>query len=122
MDKRDGIDGNCPHTSFERQHDMDYKIKCPDCGTRLSRWHYFSSISIHYRCRDCGGRFRMTGKGFVITFAVSGLLGVWFGLGLIGVLPFYMAFDFLAATCAVAIWLLPNLTPVQAEQPMDKGK
>jgi hypothetical protein len=95
---------------------MEYKIKCPACETRLSRWRYFSSLSIHYRCRNCGGRFRMTAQGFAITFAVAGVQLVWFCLGVVGVLQPYVAFDFLAATCALAIWLLPNYTPVQAER------
>jgi hypothetical protein len=57
----------------------------------------------------------MTAQGFAITFAVAGIQLVWFCLGMFGLLQPYVAFDFMAATCALAVWLLPNFTPVQPE-------
>ena len=96
---------------------MDYKVKCPDCGTRLSRWRYFSSLSVYYRCPKCAARYRMTARGFAITFAAACVQLVWAALELLGVISWYVAFDFLVLTCGVCLWLLPFWTPVRAERP-----
>jgi apolipoprotein N-acyltransferase len=101
---------------------MDYKIICPGCGTRLSRWRYFSTLSIYYRCPGCAARFRLTAKGFAITFAVGGVQILWVVLDLLDVISWYVAIDFLLATCALALWLLPLWTPVQAERPSNAPK
>jgi len=93
---------------------MDYKIICPGCKTRLSRWRYYSTLSIYYRCPACGARFRMTAKGFAITFAVAAVQSLWLVLDLLDIISWYVAIDFLFLTIALAIWILPLLTPVQA--------
>jgi hypothetical protein len=96
---------------------MDYKIICPGCKTRLSRWRYYSTLYIYYRCPACGARFRMTAKGFAITFAAAALQCLWLVLNLLDVISWYVAMDFLFVTVVLATWLLPLLTPVQARQP-----
>ena len=96
---------------------MDYKVKCPDCGTRLSRWRYFSSLSIYYRCPKCAARYRMTARGFAMTFAGVCVQLLWAVLNLFGIISWYVAIDFLVLTCGVCVWLLPFWTPVRAEQP-----
>jgi len=100
---------------------MDYKIICPGCKTRLSRWRYFSTLSIYYRCPDCGARFRMTGKGFAITIAASAVLFFSVALNLFGVVSWYVAMDLLFVIGGLALWLLPLLTPVQAERGRGEG-
>ena len=94
---------------------MKYKIICPVCGTKLSRWHYFSTASIHCQCRSCGARFRMTTFGWLLTLFVvmlEILLLVLFRREFISRLT---ALGLLLTTCALAIWLLPSLTPVQLQ-------
>ena len=96
---------------------MDYKIICPACRTRLSRGRYFSTLSIYYRCPGCGAGFRMTARGFAITFAAVAVQLIWLALFLLDVISWYVALDFLLATLVLEIWLLPLLTPVQAGPP-----
>jgi hypothetical protein len=98
---------------------MDYKIICPGCGTRLSRWRYFSTLSIYYRCPRCGARFRMTGKGFTVTFAAVAVLFFPVALYWLGLVSWYVAMDLLFVAGGLALWLLPLLTPVQAERPRE---
>jgi len=100
---------------------MDYKIICPGCTTRLSRWRYFSTLSIYYRCPRCGARFRMTAKGFAVTFAAVAVLSFSVALYWFGVVSWYVALDLLFATGGLALWLLPLLTPVQAVRPRGDG-
>jgi DNA-directed RNA polymerase subunit RPC12/RpoP len=101
---------------------MDYKVKCPDCGTRLSRWRYFSSLSVYYRCQKCAARYRMTARGFAITLAAACVPLVWAALDLLDVISWYVAVDFLVLTCGLCIWLLPFWTPVRAERPARSDK
>lgn len=99
---------------------MDYKIICPGCKTRLSRGRYFSTLSIYYRCPGCGDRFRMTAKGFGITFAAVAVQLIWLALFLLDVISWYAALDSLLVTLVLEIWLLPLLTPVQAARPSNR--
>jgi hypothetical protein len=102
---------------------MNYKIICPACSTRLSRWRYFSTLSIYYRCPRCGARFRMTARGFAVTFAAVAVLFFSVALFSFGVVSWYVALDLLFVTGGLALWLLPLLTPVQAARPRgDKVK
>lgn len=96
---------------------MDYKIICPACRTRLSRWRYFSTLSIYYRCPRCCARFRMTAKGFAVTFAAVAVLSFSVALYWFGIVSWYVALDLLFVTGGLALWLLPLLTPVQAVRP-----
>lgn len=98
---------------------MKIKIICPRCATRLSRWHYFSTTSLHYRCRSCGARFRLTAAGWLATFGIIAIQGLWFVLARWQVIPAPVAIGLLLLTCGLAMWLLPYLTPVKlsAEEP-----
>src|SRR5260370_9892236 len=90
---------------------MVYKISCPSCGARLSRWHWMTS-AIHYRCRSCGVRFRMRASGWALYFAVIAIEVFWYVLFRMHVVSSYVAIGLILVTCGLATWYLPFLTPV----------
>ena len=92
---------------------MNYKFSCPACGTRLSRRHIFSTVTLDYRCRSCGAKFRLSAMGWVICFGVIALQLVCFALSLKQILSPFTAIALLLVICGLALWLLPYVAPVQ---------
>jgi DNA-directed RNA polymerase subunit RPC12/RpoP len=100
---------------------MNYKFTCPACGSRMSRWQMFSTVSLDYRCRSCGATFRLSAQGWAVCFGVITLQLVCFALTVKQIISPYAAIALLVIICSLALWLLPYLTPVQSSgQPSDK--
>jgi len=91
---------------------MEYKIVCPKCGARLSRWHWMLSVT-EYRCRNCQARFCMTFLGWLMTVGVILEEFLWFALFQVKVISMGVAIGLVVATCVVGTWALPYWTPVQ---------
>jgi hypothetical protein len=104
---------NPAQPDFKTNSAMDYKITCPKCGTKLSRWHYFSTMSIYYRCRSCNAQFRMTTAGWLISLGVVALEIGCFVLYRLHFIPAYLAIDLLLIVCSLAVWLLPFVISVK---------
>ena len=91
---------------------MNYKASCPQCGTRLSRWHYFTT-AFRYRCRSCGAQFRLTTFGWLVTIAMIVLLISFYVLYRLDIVSWQAAIALILLAWAVATWLIPYLTPVR---------
>jgi hypothetical protein len=94
------------------KHAMRYKIACPSCGAKLSRWHWIFS-AIYYRCRSCGILFGMTALGWAVYLTVVAVEIFWYALCRLHFISSYVAIVLVVVTCAFGVWLLPYLTPVQ---------
>src|SRR5215469_8418052 len=92
---------------------MNYKVSCPSCGMRASRWRIFGVPSIYCRCRGCGATFGLTAAGWGSMFVVIVVEILLFVLGHSQVISRFVAIGALIATCALAIWLLPYFSPVK---------
>ena len=92
---------------------MIYKMICPNCGTKLSRFDYCTTPSIDYTCRKCATKFRMTAIGWFITFAVVLFEMVAFALYILKIIPPWALIIFILGICALAVWLIPFMTPVK---------
>ena len=92
---------------------MTYKMICPDCGAKLSRFDYCTTPSIDYTCRKCATKFRMTAIGWLITSVVVALEMAAFTLYIMKILPPWVLIVFILGICALAVWLIPFLTPVK---------
>src|ERR1043166_3218928 len=92
---------------------MNYKVSCPSCGLRATRWQIFGSPTIYHRCRGCGASFGLTAAGWCSMFGVIALQIGWFVLAQFQVVSRYTAIALLLATCGLAIWLLPYFSPVK---------
>ena len=100
-------------------HAMNYKISCPSCGTKVSRWHIFCEPALHHRCRKCDARIRVGLIGWLATFAVVAVQILWFVLYRRHLISLYLAIGLLLVTCGLAIWILPYLTPVHLVRQAD---
>jgi len=94
---------------------MTYKTRCPDCGAKLSRQNLIATATIHYQCRTCGAKFRMTAFGLLLTFAIVAVEFLLWALSHWHILPRLVAIGLLLATLGLSIWLLPYLIPVRPE-------
>ena len=92
---------------------MKYKIVCPVCGKRVSRWRVFLDPTIFHRCRDCGLRFRTR---WTETLLVVATLFAWFILEKTRIISPLVAIGLVSLTGALAIWLLPYFTRVIPER------
>lgn len=99
---------------------MNYKMACPSCETRVSRWHMFTSPAIYHRCRGCGALFRITTAGWLATMTVVALQILWFVLTEMGVISRSAAIIFLLVTFAISVWLLPYFSPVHLKHQAGK--
>ena len=92
---------------------MNYKASCPQCGTKLSRWQYFTKV-LRYRCRSCGAHFRLTAVGWLITISFTALLISFFVLYRLHIISWQVAIGLILAGFAVSTWLEPYF-PVRLE-------
>ena len=80
---------------------MTYKLSCPACGTKMSRWQ-FSPPAIYYRCRECGARLRLSAAGWIATFVVITGQFLWFVLYRNGSISNYVGIGLALLTCDLA--------------------
>lgn len=92
---------------------MTYKVICPACGKKVSRWYIFLEPKVYHRCRGCSVEFRTNWMGAVF---VIGIEMLWFALEELHVLSPVAAIGLIAATCVLAIWLLPYFSPTQRRE------
>ena len=97
---------------------MTYRISCPDCSAKVSRWQCFLTPTLDYRCRKCGAKFRISPVGWLVALVVVVLQVLWFLLALRHVISAQIALLLILLTCILSLWLLPYLTPVNRSGPM----
>ena len=79
----------------------------------MARWHWFSTASLHYQCRKCGAKFRLTARGWFLTLAVCAVQILIYVLYRWRILPWHVGIGLLLIILGLALWLLPYLTPVR---------
>jgi RsiW-degrading membrane proteinase PrsW (M82 family) len=72
-----------------------------------------TTVTLHYLCRNCGTRFRITAVGWAVTGAVVAIQVLWFMMYRWRAIPWHVTIGMLLVTCSLAIWFLPHLTPVR---------
>ena len=100
-----------------REVAMNYRVTCPSCGKKVSRWHIFGEPTIYHRCRSCGTEFSTGWAGVIIVVAVELF---WFALERFQVISSHLAIALVLVTCVLAVWLLPYFTSVRSKLESDK--
>jgi hypothetical protein len=96
-----------------RERAVSYKLSCPACGRRVSRWHAFTEPTLFHRCRGCGTLLRAAWAGTLLVVAVE---IAWFVLYRMRIISALTAIGLLLLTFALAVWLLPYFTPAIVKQ------
>ena len=88
---------------------VEYKLSCPSCKKRVSRWFIFFEPVVYHRCRGCGVKFRTSS---VSTLAFVALATLWFALERKHVISPVIALVLVLITLVLMICLVPYFTPV----------
>lgn len=92
---------------------MKYQVICPGCGAKLWRRHFYSTLTLDYRCRQCGSRFRLTGRGWAAGILVVVLEAAGLPLVQYGWLSRQAGMTVALTVCIFGLWFLPYFTPVR---------
>lgn len=110
-----GYAGSLTGNVSQSERAMNYKLSCPACGKRVSRWLAFSEPIIFHRCRGCGIHFPTS---WTATFVVVAIEIGWLVLERMRIISPWVAIGLVLLTCVLAIWLLPYFSPtILKDQP-----